>query len=352
MVDDPYLTALPAAVYATDADGHLTYSNDAALELWGRRPNAREALWCGALRLWRTDGTPLDHADCPLARLLKGEAFPRGSELVIERPDGGRTPVRSYPKLIHDKDGQVTGAVNLLIDLSDEHALVIESERLAAIVSSSDDAIVGKTLEGIVTSWNGAATRIFGYEPQEMIGQPILTIIPAELQHEEARILAALRRGERIEHFDTVRLAKDGHRVEVSLTVSPIRDRSGTIVGASKVARDISQRRRQEELQKLLLDELNHRVKNTLAMIQAIASQSLRRSAGPNEFVASFQGRVQALARAHDLIVQRRLGGAELDAARAEPGRAGIRRCHPDHGGGTSPGPRLARGRADGPGFA
>jgi two-component sensor histidine kinase len=145
-----------------------------------------------------------------------------------------------------------------------------------------------------------------------MIGESITRIIPPELLKQEVEILAKLKRGERIEHFDTVRLAKDGRRLDLSLTVSPLRDSTGRVIGASKVARDVTDRKRSEELQKLLFDELNHRVKNTLATIQAIASQSLLRAATPREFVASFNGRVQALSRAHDLLVQGQMRGADV----------------------------------------
>ncbi|HZS59277.1 MAG TPA: PAS domain S-box protein, partial [Gemmatimonadaceae bacterium] len=118
--------------------------------------------------------------------------------------------------------------------------------RLAAIVESSDDAIVSKDLNGIVTSWNRAAERIFGYTAAEMIGRSILTIIPQTRRAEEDKILAALRRGERVDHFDTIRVAKDGREIPVSLTISPIRDAEGRVIGASKIARDISDRREAE----------------------------------------------------------------------------------------------------------
>ena len=150
------------------------------------------------------------------------------------------------------------------------------SARLASIVESSDDAIISKDLDGTVTSWNVGASRIFGYYADEMIGQPITRIIPPELHNEEEEILARLKRGERIEHYETTRVAKDGSRLDISLTISPLRDKHGVVVGASKVARDVTERKRAEKLQRLLIDELNHRVKNTLAMIQAISSQSLR----------------------------------------------------------------------------
>lgn len=118
---------------------------------------------------------------------------------------------------------------------------------LAAIVASSEDAIVSKTLEGKVLSWNAAATRIFGYESGEIVGRPITTIIPPELQYQEGEILSKIRRGEHVEHFDTIRLTKDGRRIPISLTISPVRDAQGKIIAASKVARDISERRKVEE---------------------------------------------------------------------------------------------------------
>jgi PAS domain S-box-containing protein len=113
---------------------------------------------------------------------------------------------------------------------------------LAAIVASSDDAIISKTLDGIITSWNGGATRIFGYGPEEVVGKPVTILIPAGQENEEPAILARLRRGERVDHYETRRRHKDGHLIDVSLTISPIYDDDGTIVGASKIARDITLR--------------------------------------------------------------------------------------------------------------
>jgi PAS domain S-box-containing protein len=124
---------------------------------------------------------------------------------------------------------------------------------LAAIIDSSDDAIVSKTLEGIITSWNRGAEKMFGYSAEEAIGQHITLIIPPERRFEENDVLARVRRGEKVDHFETVRKAKDGRRVDISLTVSPVKDAEGQIVGASKVARDITARRQaDEELQRLV----------------------------------------------------------------------------------------------------
>jgi len=192
-----------------------------------------------------------------------------------------------------------------------EHEL--DAARLAAIVSSSDDAIVSKTLDGIITSWNAAASRILGYEPEEIIGRHITTIIPDHLRSEEEAIIAKLRRGERIEHFDTVRQRKDGSLVHLSITVSPIRDATGRIVGASKVARDVSDRKRNEELQRTLFDELNHRVKNTLATVQALAMQSLRGERSLEDAREIFQARLMALSATHDHLSRNAWQTARLD---------------------------------------
>jgi len=134
----------------------------------------------------------------------------------------------------------------VVLDITARKVAEEASQRLAAIVESSDDAIISKDLNGVVTSWNRTAEKIFGYSAAEMIGKAIITIIPPELQFDEARILATMARGERIEHFETVRLRKDGERIEVSLTVSPVRDETGGIVGAAKIARDITQIKKAE----------------------------------------------------------------------------------------------------------
>ena len=306
------LEALPVPVYMTNGDGGLTYYNQAAADFWGHRPELNSSRWCGSWRLFWPDGRPMRHDECPMAIALTEGREMRGVEAVAERPDGSRVPFMPYPTLLRDDDGRIVGAINMLVDIAERKNGHVESAQLAAIVEGSDDGIVSKTLDGIITSWNAGASRILGYSADEMVGQPILRIIPPELLDEERSILARLRKGERIDHFDTVRLTKDGRRVNVSLTVSPLRDARGTIVGASKIARDITDRKQSESLQTLLFEELNHRVKNTLATIQAIASQSLRRAASPRDFVTSFNGRVQALARAHDLRVQSNLKGAPI----------------------------------------
>jgi PAS domain S-box-containing protein len=308
------LEALPVAVYATDAEGRITFHNQAAVDLWGYRPRLGRDQWCGSWRLYWPDGRPLPHDQCPMALTLKDGKPVRGIEAIAERPDGTRVNFLPFPTPLWDSSGELIGAINLLMDTTDQHRSEIEAARLAAIVTSSDDAIVSKSLEGIIMSWNASATRIFGYQPEEAIGRSITFIIPPELHEDEKRILAHLARGERIDHYETVRVAKDGRRIDVSLTVSALRDRFGNVVGASKVARDITERKQGERLQRLLIEELNHRVKNTLATVQAIASQAVRHSSSPGQFLSAFGGRIQALAQAHTLLTRNSLWGADIEA--------------------------------------
>lgn len=176
----------------------------------------------------------------------------------------------------------------------------LERALLAAIVDSSDDAIASKDLAGIVTSWNRSAERLYGYTAQEMIGHSIAILAAPGREDEMPAILARIRRGERVDHFETVRRRKDGSLVEIALTVSPIRDQRGQIVGASKIARDIMGRRKAEQARELRVRELRHRVNNLLAMVGAIADQTSVEKNSAREYRDDFIGRLDALTAAHE----------------------------------------------------
>jgi PAS domain S-box-containing protein len=176
-----------------------------------------------------------------------------------------------------------------------------DTHRLAAIVESSDDAIVAKDLNGIITSWNKSAEQLFGYTAEEMVGHPVSILIPPDRSDEEPGILSRLRRGERIDHYETVRQRKDGTLIDVSLTVSPIIDSDGTIIGASKIARDISERKRAAEQKDVLIREMSHRVKNAFAVMGGVVAISARTAATPQAMASEIQARLAALTRAHDL---------------------------------------------------
>src|ERR1044071_3891907 len=169
MIDTELLDALPVAIYTTDAEGRITYYNEAAASLWGCRPELWSDRWCGSWKIFWPDGRPLPHDECPMAVTLKTGEPVRGVEAIAERPDGTRVNFLPYPTPVRDASGRLTGAINLLMDITERHANEVHAARLAAIVATSDDAIVSKTLEGTVTSWNAAATRLFGYAPEEII---------------------------------------------------------------------------------------------------------------------------------------------------------------------------------------
>ncbi|HET8551851.1 MAG TPA: PAS domain S-box protein [Gammaproteobacteria bacterium] len=504
--DDPrfrdLLNALPVAVYITDADGRITYYNEACVELAGRRPELGTDRWCVTMRLYWPDGRPMPHDECPMAIALKENRVVDGGEAIAERPDGTRVPFLAYPRQLRDASGALTGAINTLVDISNRqrsadrlqrqtHRLQIlnrvaqlvardldieriaqsvadatteltgaqfgaffynvvngEGERvkhfavsgaprgdfekfgvprdsslfgrtfcgggpircddvridprygnnppycglpeghlpvvsylavpvtlrsgetlgalcfgheragvfdeeteelvagvaahaataidngrlyeaaqaelsrsrraeraaqqLAAIVESSDDAIVSKDTNGIIQTWNKGAEKLFGYRADEVIGKSITILIPPDRDDEEPMILARIRRGESVDHYETVRQRKDGSLVDISLTVSPIHNSAGQVIGASKIARNISERRAAEAHRELLLREVNHRSKNMLHNVQSIAVQTLHNAESPKAFEKLFMARLTALSHAHDLLAQSDWRGAAL----------------------------------------
>lgn len=269
---------LPLAVYTCEApSGVITFYNEHAVKLWGRTPNLGETddRFCGSFKLWRPDGTFLPHSQTPMAVALREGLSFRNEEVIIERPDGSRITVLVNIDPIHEKSGHISGAINAFHDITPLKQAEEARVRLATIVETSDDAIVSKSLDGIIQSWNAGAERIFGYTAAEMIGQPIYLIIPPELHEEERLILKRLRQGEKIEHFETVRISKDGQRLDISLTVSPLKNTAGQVIGASKVARDITERKRTERALKAKEAELEL-IAETTPLILTRCSRDLR----------------------------------------------------------------------------
>jgi PAS domain S-box-containing protein len=184
------------------------------------------------------------------------------------------------------------------------------TQRIAAIVEASTDAIVSKDLNGVITTWNQGATRLFGYLAEEIIGQPISTLIPPGRQDEERTIIERVQRGERIDHYETIRRRKDGSLVPISLTVSPIKNGEGKIIGASKIARDISEQKQKEDHITLLSREVDHRSKNLLTLVQAVVH--FARADTPDDLKMAIGGRIQALANVHSLLAQSHWAGADI----------------------------------------
>ncbi len=233
---------VPAMIWTADANGLRTYFNRSWLEFTGR--TLAQELGNG----W-SEGIHLDDRQRCLNVYQSAvrDHLPFKMEYRLRRADGQFRWVLSHgePRFNHEK--VFNGYIGSCLDITEQKTAEETRSRLAAIVQCSDDAIVAKDLNGIITHWNGSAERIFGYSESEVLGKSITIIIPAELQTEEADILCRLRSGERVDHFETVRVAKGGRRVLVSLSISPVRDSCGRIVGASKIARDVTRIRQVEQ---------------------------------------------------------------------------------------------------------
>ncbi len=306
------LEALPVPVYTTDKSGTITYYNRAAAEFAGREPVVGKEKWCVTFRLFTTDGRELPHDQCPMAVALRENRPVRNIDAIAQRPDGTLFPFLPFPTPLHDENGEVIGAVNVLIDLTERKRAEETAGHLSAIVESSFDGIISKDLNGRIKTWNHGAERLFGYKADEIIGKPITTLIPSDHQDEEDHILARIRSGERVESFETIRQRKDGTLVPVSLTISPVRDATGRIVGASKIARDISSAKESEQRIRMLMREVNHRVKNQYSVILSMIRETNKRSNTPEGFERQVRERIMALSRSHDLLVSADWKGATL----------------------------------------
>jgi PAS domain S-box-containing protein len=303
---------LPFAVYVCDRDGLVVRYNRRAAELWGRSPKIGDPdeRFCGSYRMFRPDGSLLPHHQCPMADVLRTGVSVRNREVHIERPNGSRGIALVDIEAVRDSGGNIVGAVNCFQDITERKRSEEAALRLAAIIESSDDAIVGNDLDGIVTSWNGGAERIFGYLAEEIIGKPITILIPPDCQKEQEANMERIRRGHRVEHYETVRQRKNGGLIDISLTISPVRNAQGKVIGASKIARDITEHKRSQAQIINLAREAEHRTKNILSTV--LATVRLSHSNTSNDLKQLIEGRIDALAKVHTLFVESRWAGAEL----------------------------------------
>jgi PAS domain S-box-containing protein len=289
-------------------NGTIEFWNAGAERLYGFAPE--EAIGHSSHALLQTK-FPVEFT--ALITQLQNKRYWSG-ELRHICKDGREVIVESRQQLLSDDtvievNRDVTERMQIEADLRESEQ---QLRWLASIIQSSDDAIVSKNLDGIITSWNKGAERVFGYTAEEAVGQPITIVIPRDRQDEERTILTRIRRGERIEHFETVRQRKHGSLIVVSLTVSPVKNAEGKIVGASKIARDITQQRQTGDQITTLAREAEHRSKNLLANVQAMVNLSQADAVADLKNV--IEGRIQALANVHSLFVASRWIGAELSA--------------------------------------
>ena len=224
-----------------------------------------------------------------------------------------------HGQCIYDDTGVAWRMSGVAVDITERKKAELAVGRLAAIVSSSEDAIIGMDMSGIITSWNHGAERLYGYSSEEVMGRSVTILVPEDRSDEELQILEQLSRGEHVDHYETARRRKNGSLVDVSLTVSPVSDVHGKIVGASKIARDITSRKEAERLQRTLMNEMKHRIQNMLATVMAIARQSFRGLEDTEAAYHTFESRLHALSKAQDLLTRESWDRAELADIIAQP---------------------------------
>jgi PAS domain S-box-containing protein len=297
----------PVMLWMGDRNGKCVYLNPALRAFWG----VEEEQVAGFN--WQETVHPDDRQTLSepfAAAMQKHTAF--SVEARFKNADGAYRIVQTMAQPRFDQEGDFVGMIGVNVDITETRASQESATRLAAIVESSTDAVISKNLDGIIQSWNTGAERLFGYTADEAIDRSVTMLIPTEYQNEEPHILERIRRGEPVEPYDTVRRRKDGKLIPISLSVSPIHDGSGKIIGASKIARDITSRKESEQAIRLLMREVNHRVKNQYSVILSMIRETRERSRNPEDFERGVRERIMALSRSHDLLVSADWKGAYL----------------------------------------
>ncbi len=233
-------------IYSCDLNGFIIQYNNAAADLWEAKPEVGKIKWNNT-KMYFPDGSEMKPEESPMAVAIQKQKTVE-EEILIERPDGKRLNIKSYSRPIMDLDGRMIGTFNVLTDVTQTKNAEDKSAMLAAIVHSSNDVIISKSPSGIITSWNESAQRMFGYTADEVIGKHISILIPPERLEEEPKILSRIRKGEIVDHFETQRVTKFNKLIDISLTISPIKDSKGNVIGASKIIRDISKQKNDEKL--------------------------------------------------------------------------------------------------------
>jgi PAS domain S-box-containing protein len=320
---DYLLEWLPIGIYACDRDGHLVQYNQCAAELWGHAPTlgAEQHRFCGAHKAYRPNGEPLPLSETPMAELLRMGHPIRDRELDIERPDGTRLTILGNLDPLFGEDGTLVGGVSCFQDIT---ARKFAEERLQQrerwyrdLLDALPAAIYTTDAKGRVTFFNEAAVELSGRRPvlgsdEWCISSRLYSPMGAPIAHQDCPMAVALRTGKPVRGTEKIVERPDGTRVPTLPYPTPLYDADGRLVGAVNMLVDITERKHAEEQKTLLLRELAHRVNNTFAVILAITQQSLRASTSSEAFAASFTGRLQALAQAHNLLLAKDWAGAEL----------------------------------------
>jgi len=323
-MDTALLDLLPTGIFWCAADGAVIRANRRATEMWGTAP--------ADTRLFHPDGAPIPAEAGPIQTALRTGQPVRDQRLVIERPDGGRSTVLVSCEPLFGENGALSGTVNFFQDIAAlvqaEQALLHQERYLYDVLEALPIAVYTTDAAGRTTFYNEAVVELVGERPE--MGEDLRPIFRPGRQAGPA-LAAALPEQRPMRAMEAVLNRPDGSCVPVLRHATPLFDADGRLIGAVDMLIDITERKQAKEDLRVLLCELNHRVKNTLASVQAIANQTLRRSRGPGEFVASFSGRVQALSRAHALLTESTWRGAEIAALIRDqvlPGGAGDARIH------------------------
>jgi PAS domain S-box-containing protein len=321
------LASIGDAMISTDAEGRVTYLNGVAEALtgWTQAEAAGQPL-PDVFHIVNEQTRQL--AENPALKALReGVAVGLANHTLLIARDGTERPIDDSAAPMLDELGAPVGVVLVFRDVSERRRAEETQARLAAIVESSQDAIISKTLDSVIQTWNAGSERLFGYSAEEAVGRPITLLIPPERLDEEQEILARLSRGERIEHYETVRMAKDGRRIDISLTISPIRDAEGRVIGASKVARDVTERKQAEEA----LREADRRKDEFLALLAHELRNPLAPLRNGLQVMRLASGDAKTVARTRDMMDRQlshmvRLIDDLLDISRISQNKMELRR--------------------------
>lgn len=317
------LELLPVAACFCDTDGNLCQFNGRAAHLWGRTPagDCSSERFCGSHQLLYADNMPMAHKNSPMADVLRTGIGIKDQAIGIEKPDGSRIAVLMNIEPVFDEDGNLRGAINCLQDITELRGAAetakLNERNLHSVLDALPGAIYTTDASGRISFYNKASVAMVGREPQLgsdawCVSWKLLDPDGKPLPHEEYPMAIALKERRPLAEAEAIAERPDGRHVPFLAYPTPLFDAAGDLTGAVNMLVDISERKRASEAQNLLINELNHRVKNTLATVQSLACQSVKSAKSPTEFVEKFSGRLQSLAHAHTILTDKTWCGAEL----------------------------------------